>query len=177
MIKINTKTLEATRESVRKELNGLDFYTLQNLQSVLKPVPDHLLDLEYWPENDTLPSINEMVEKYGDEVYSVDATNKVVNVSRQVIPLTAEEIAEKQAIAETDALRLAMQSNIESISQDVLLDAEITQIRTMTVQQIADHFAAKTTLTDLRESVVKMAKILVLLAKDELPKGALRKLR
>lgn len=92
MIKINTQTLTPAREALPKYLQGLDSETLRNLQSIAKPVPPHILNVEYWPENDTRPVIDEAVEKYGDEIFAVDAVNKVVDVSRQVIALTQPEI-------------------------------------------------------------------------------------
>lgn len=163
MIKINTQTLEATRESLPKYLHGLDADTLRNLQTVAKPVPPHILNVEYWPENDTRPVINEAVEKYGDEILTVDAANKVVNVSRQVVPLTAQELADKQA--ELDEIsRLA---GIDAIRQEVLDDPEVIAIRDMTGDEIAAHFATRTTVSELRDDVIKLTKILVLLAEGK----------
>jgi len=91
MIKVNTQTLEATREAIPAALIGLDDETLSNLQSELNPVPDDFKGMEWWPEVITDQTLTNL-QKFGDEILAAN-DDKTVSVSYEVLDKTTEEIA------------------------------------------------------------------------------------
>jgi len=92
-MKVNTKTLIATRESPPMALIGLSAETLRNLQTELNPVPTEFKDIEFWDEVDTTPTYNSDTHTYdGTEVLTADATTKTVNVVRGVRLKTDAEL-------------------------------------------------------------------------------------
>ena len=113
MIKVNTQTLNATRDPVPANLKGLDDYTLQNLQAELNPVPANLIDLEWWPEKQLGTFYDAETQRLGDEILTADAGFKTVDVTHVVVNLSAGEIttnlnnAKAQKIAELDSLFIA----------------------------------------------------------------------
>jgi len=99
MIKINTKTLIATREGIPIALIGLSAETLRNLQTALNPVPSEFKDIEFWDEvdNSTHPTATEVFD--GTEILTVNAENKSVTVVRGIRAKTQEELeAEHKAL-------------------------------------------------------------------------------
>jgi len=91
MIKVTISTLTAVREELPSYLTR-DVYTLQNLQSIAKPVPDYLFDIEYWPEVDKTPSYDDRTHVLGDETLTVDAGTKTVNVVKKRVKRPIAEI-------------------------------------------------------------------------------------
>ena len=92
MIKVNISTQAVSREAAPANLQGLDTYTLNNLQTELNPVPDDLIDIEYWNENPVATPFDAEAQKLGDEILTIDVPGHVVDVSHQVVALTAQEI-------------------------------------------------------------------------------------
>lgn len=92
MIKVQSNT--ATREPLPEFLRGLAPSSLADL-SWTDPALG-VSDAAWWPENDQSPALGEF-ERYGDETLTVDAERRVVVVVREVVPWTAEEIAEHKA--------------------------------------------------------------------------------
>ena len=92
MIRVNIQTLAVSREAMPANLNGLDTYTLNNLQTELNPVPDDLINIEYWNENPVATAFNTETQKLGDEILTIDVPGHVVDVSHQVVALTQQEI-------------------------------------------------------------------------------------
>lgn len=105
MIKINTNTLEATREPLPKALKGLTVDTLQNLQSELNPVPTEFLDIEYWPEVEQSTSYDQYTQYLGEEILTVDAPSKTVTVSHVVMEKTAEVISQELVEKKQEKIR------------------------------------------------------------------------
>lgn len=95
MIKVNTKTLQSTREALPSFLYGLQPESLQDL-SWTDPTLG-VSDSAWWQEVDKSQPLAEY-QRYGGETLTVDPINKVVEVVRSIVPWTAEEIAQ----AETD---------------------------------------------------------------------------
>lgn len=94
MIKVDIQTLAAQRDSaLLAKLHGLSTETLTNLQAALNPVPDYLLNLEFWPEEAAEPSYNAATQKLGDEILTPDPVRKVVVVAREVVEKSPEEFA------------------------------------------------------------------------------------
>lgn len=92
MIKVKNNT--ATREPIPHFLVGLAAASLADL-SWTDPALG-VSDCAWWPEDDQSPALGEF-ERYGDETLTVDAERRVVVVVREVVPWTAEEIAEHEA--------------------------------------------------------------------------------
>ncbi len=92
MIKINIRTQELSRESIPANLKGLSAHTLNNLQTALNPVPQNLTDIEYWRESPQATVFDEYTQRLGAEILTVDASKRVVNVTNEVVALTAQEI-------------------------------------------------------------------------------------
>jgi hypothetical protein len=94
MIKVNLQTLEATRAQLPDFLYGLTQDTILDLSWA-----DQSLGVSgfgWWPEDVQTPPIDESVEKYGDEILVADQASKTVVVTRDVIQLSAPEIAAKK---------------------------------------------------------------------------------
>lgn len=92
MIKIQYDT--ATREPIPEFLRGLAPESLADL-SWTDPALG-VSDCAWWPEEDQSPALGEF-ERYGAEALTVDADRRVVVVVREVVPWSAEEIAEHEA--------------------------------------------------------------------------------
>ena len=92
MIQVNIQTLEASREDIPANIARLDDSTLNNLQTELNPVPDDLIDIEYWAETSQLTPYDTETEKLGNEILTPDVPNKTVIVTHEVVTLTAQEI-------------------------------------------------------------------------------------
>jgi hypothetical protein len=107
MFKVNTQTLETSRESVPANLKGLATETLQNLQTSLDPVPSALVGIEFWPEFEQVTNFNPKTHKLGAEILTVDPTAKTVTVSYEVDPLSAAEfeVAKTTKLAELAEIR------------------------------------------------------------------------
>ena len=101
MIKVNTKTYAALREPLPRKLKGLTEQTLQNLQTELNPVPEDLIDIEYWPENHINVDYDPAISKITGETLEADSDTKQVNVTPIISPLT---------LAEVDAIRVGIQN-------------------------------------------------------------------
>lgn len=96
----------ATREPIPNFLRGLKPESLLDL-SWTDPALG-VSDAAWWPEEDQSPALGEF-ERYGDETLTVDAERRVVVVVRQVVPWSAEEIAEhrKSLVPESVTMRQA----------------------------------------------------------------------
>lgn len=143
LIKVNLKSLTATREELPSYLAGLSSDTLQNLQTELNPVPDDLIDVVYWHEVDHSPVLNEY-ERYGDETLTVDKENKRVVVARAVIRWSDEEIAadmqeksEQVKIDITTAVQYSLDSFAQTRNYETILSA--CTYATSTVAQFAEE--------------------------------------
>ena len=99
MIKVNVSTQAVSREAIPANLKGLDIYTLNNLQTELNPVPDDLINIEYWNENPVATTFDAETQKLGDEILTIDVTGHVVDVSHEVVSLTAQEISDNLSAA------------------------------------------------------------------------------
>lgn len=86
MIRVHIDTLEASRVALPGELVGLAAETLQNLQTAINPVPEHLLGVEFWPEEDQSQPLGEN-DGYGAETLTADPGRKIVVVVREVVPV------------------------------------------------------------------------------------------
>lgn len=84
----------ATREPIPSFLSGLAPESLADL-SWTDPALG-VSDFAWWPEEDQSPPLGEF-ERYGAETLTVDAERQVVVVVREVVPWSAEEIAEHEA--------------------------------------------------------------------------------
>jgi len=103
MIKVNISTQSVSREAIPANLQGLDTYTLNNLQTELNPVPDSLTNIEYWSESPQTTVFDEYTQKLGNEILTIDVPNKVVKVSHEVVNLSVEEIASNLSNAKDSA--------------------------------------------------------------------------
>jgi len=92
MIRVQSNT--ATREPIPSFLRGLAPESLADL-SWTDPALG-VSDCAWWAEEDQSPALGEF-ERYGDETLTVDAERRVVVVVREVVPWSAEEIAEHEA--------------------------------------------------------------------------------
>ena len=90
MIKVNTTTLEATREELPKFLKGLKQESLMDL-SWTDPALG-VSEVAWWPEVNTDEPIDANTHKYGSELLVANTEDEVVEVSREVLPLSAEEV-------------------------------------------------------------------------------------
>lgn len=92
MIKVQSNS--ATREPIPQFLAGLAPESLADL-SWTDPTLG-VSDAAWWLEDDQSPALGEF-ERYGAETLTPDPERKIVVVVRQVVPWTAEEIAEHEA--------------------------------------------------------------------------------
>lgn len=92
MIKVQPNA--ATRDQIPSFLAGLAPESLADL-SWTDPALG-VSDCAWWPEEDQSPALGEY-ERYGAETLTVDAERRVVVVVREVVPWSAEEIAEHEA--------------------------------------------------------------------------------
>ena len=84
---------KAYRENIPSFLSGLNASSLLDLSWT-----DPALGVQnwaWWPEVDESKSLGEN-EKYGPETLTPDPQNKVVRVVRSVVPLSEEEVGERQ---------------------------------------------------------------------------------
>ncbi len=102
MIKVNIRTNIATREPIPANLVGLDEFTLQNLQTELNPVPDDLIDIEYWLENNLITPFDADAQKLGAEILTPDIPNKIVNITHSIVALTPQELADNLSNAKAN---------------------------------------------------------------------------
>ena len=103
MIKIQNNT--ATREPIPNFLVGLHQDSLLNLSWT---DPDlGVSDCAWLPEETINPVYDTATEKLGAEILTIDATRNVVIVTYNVVPLTADDLAIKEAErAKIDAERI-----------------------------------------------------------------------
>ncbi|MGK8477792.1 hypothetical protein [Stutzerimonas stutzeri] len=116
MIKIQSNT--ATREPIPSFLVGLAPESLADL-SWTDPALG-VSDCAWWPEDDQSPALGEF-ERYGDETLTVDPERRVVVVVRDVVPLTAEELAalaDAQRPGMIEANNAAYESAIAALTAD-----------------------------------------------------------
>ncbi len=92
---IKVKSSIATRENIPPFLFGLALSSLADL-SWTDPTLG-VQDAAWWPEEDQSPALQQF-ERYGDETLTPDHERRVVIVTRAVVPWSAEEIAEYQAV-------------------------------------------------------------------------------
>ena len=92
MIKVQNNT--PTREPLPSFLLGLAPESLADLSWTDASLS--VQDCAWWPEDNQTQALGEN-QKYGDEVLTVDAGRNVVIVTRQVVPMTTEEIAARDA--------------------------------------------------------------------------------
>ena len=114
MIKVNTSTLEATRDELPGYLKGLSKQTLQNRQAVLvPPVRPSLADIEYWPAEDKTPSFDERTHTLGDEVLTADAETKTVSVVRARTRKAKGEVARYCRTMVSDRMNQELNKEVE----------------------------------------------------------------
>lgn len=106
MIKVQNGV--ATREPLPGFLVGLQPESLANLSWTDASLG--VQDCAWLPEVVTAPEYNADTHKLGAEVLTVDTATKVVNVTYEVVPMTADELAAKLA-----AKRVVIQSQIDSL--------------------------------------------------------------
>lgn len=100
MIKVQNNT--ATRELLPDFLRGLATESLADL-SWTDP-QFGLQDVAWWPEESGfLDAINPETHRHGDEILTPDPQRRVVVVTREIVPLTEEELAERAAAREQQA--------------------------------------------------------------------------
>lgn len=118
MIKIKNNT--ATREALPQFLVGLLPVSLLDLSWTDPQL--NVQDCAWWPEENADTPIDANTQKYGAEILTLDAGRKVVLVSHEVLPLTVEELAEKQAVidAELAASRAAMTASVRQARLQLL---------------------------------------------------------
>ena len=92
MVKIQNGNV--SREPIPPFLRGLAPESLADL-SWTDPALG-VSDCAWWPEDDQSPALGEF-ERYGDEALTPDPERRVVVVVREVVPWSAEEIAEHEA--------------------------------------------------------------------------------
>jgi hypothetical protein len=92
MIKVHATRL--ARESIPEFLRGLAPESLADLSWTDPQLG--VSDCAWWPEEDQSPALGEF-ERYGDETLTPDPERRVVVVVREVVPWSAEEIAEHKA--------------------------------------------------------------------------------
>ena len=92
MIKVQNNT--ATREPIPDFLQGLALESLADLSWTDASLG--VQDCAWWPEDSQYPTLGPD-EKYGAEILILDTERKLVVASYEVIPLTAEEISEREA--------------------------------------------------------------------------------
>jgi hypothetical protein len=109
MIKVNIKTLTATREPIPLALIGLSAETLRNLQTELNPVPAEFKDIEFWGETDATPAFDNATHTFdGTEILTVDIETKTVIVTKGIRAKTEDElIAERKALVPQTITRVA----------------------------------------------------------------------
>lgn len=114
MIKVKHKT--ATREPLPDFLNGLAPESLADL-SWTDPALG-VQDCAWWPEQRAEPVFDPDTHRLGAETLIVDADNTLVHVSYEVVALTADEIAARQAAqakARRDELKVQRQAAVDAI--------------------------------------------------------------
>jgi len=159
MITVNTKTLETKRIALPKSVSGLSGKTLRHLQQELKPVPEHLKDLEFWPEENNDTHIDPATHKYGNEILVADQNTKTVLVSHEIIPLTPEELADlaakQQRKVDAENAMIAKEQAIMAIKQDALFGK-------ITAQQASDYIENNVTdLASAKAALKKIAKFII----------------
>lgn len=93
MIKIQNNT--ATRQPLPSFLRGLAPQSLADL-SWTDPALG-VQDCAWWPEHDQSEPLPDDLHRYGAETLTIDATNKRVIVTREIVPPTADEIQAYEA--------------------------------------------------------------------------------
>lgn len=104
MIKVNIKTQETSREPIPECLRNLGSETLRNLQTELNPVPPHLIDIEFWPENRIVVEYDQNTQKLEGETFELNTVDKIVNATPIVVDRfdTPEEL---QAFLDAESLK------------------------------------------------------------------------
>lgn len=122
MIKINISTMLVVREPIPANLIGLTDYTLRNLQTELNPVPDALVDVEYWPEIGGATLYDSETQRLGSEILTANVPDKSVIITHEVVALTAQEIADNlssaKAAKEFELIALANASEKSGVIVD-----------------------------------------------------------
>lgn len=112
MIKVQSNAV--TREPLPPFLRGLAPSSLADL-SWTDPALG-VSDCAWWPEEDQSPALGEF-ERYGAETLTVDVDRRVVVVVREVVPWSAEEIAEHKA-AEAQRIRSEIMDGVQRYLDD-----------------------------------------------------------
>ncbi len=133
MIKVNIKTLTATREGLPMSLIGLSDETLMSLQTALNPVPDEFKDIEYWNEVDETPTYDSTTNTLdGTETLTVNKESKLVVVVKGTRNKTVEELAaeRKASVPQTITLRQG---------RELIIKRGLTQIIENAIDSIEDE--------------------------------------
>lgn len=123
-MKVNTKTLTATRESLPMALIGLSAQTLKNLQTALNPVPSEFQDIEFWDEVDNSQDISDTTVYDGTETLTCNADTKTVTVVKGIRAKTQEEL-EAERKAKVPQILTPRQARLALLAVDLLDDAEL----------------------------------------------------
>lgn len=115
LIEVNTQTLETTRGPIPKNIIGLKPESLQNLQTELDPVPEDLLNREWWPEV-VEPQTLASSEKFGAEVLTPDTQTKTVKVSRIVEQKTTEDIENERLSVRMEVVNLMIEKQAAGVT-------------------------------------------------------------
>lgn len=103
MIKVQNNSI-ATRDPIPSFLAGLAPESLADLSWTDPSLG--VQDCAWWPEDDTSPAIDHDTERYGNETLTPDAARCVVVVTRAVIKLTADELAEIRRVRTPDVVTM-----------------------------------------------------------------------
>ena len=75
-------------------------------------------DCAWWPEDSVFPTLG-ADEKFGTEILTLDTERRVVLVSYEVVPMTAEEIAARDAkiLEEKQRQKAELEASISALQQ------------------------------------------------------------
>lgn len=110
MIKIQNNT--ATREPIPAFLQGLAQESLADLSWTDPQLG--VQDCAWWPEEHQATDYDPATHKLGTEQRTVDAERKVVVVTHEVVPLTIEEVAQREQV-EKDARNAGIKQQIAAL--------------------------------------------------------------
>lgn len=99
MLKVKGAT--ANREPIPTFLRGLAAESLADLSWTDPQLG--VSDCAWWPEEAGNDEINPETHRHGDEILTPDPQRRVVVVTREIVPLTEEELAERAAVREQQA--------------------------------------------------------------------------
>lgn len=116
MIKVHNNI--ATREALPKALRGLKPESLADLSWTDPSLG--FQDVAWWPEVDQTSPLGEY-ERYGEEILTIDADNKQVLVTREIVTFTAEEITQielENVARQMASLTAVLQQHLDSTAQE-----------------------------------------------------------